>query len=128
MHSVLNGTTLAYTSAGRTHEACNLGALVARERDRLCGALDHRIAQDIGYDVFVSATTIALVSVVATSLLGQRAGVLPKGLAWLGFVVAATTLVAFFFVPFLIFLGWTIVVSALLRWRERAVVPTSIEP
>jgi hypothetical protein len=37
-------------------------------------------------------------------------------------------LVAFFFLPFLIFLGWVLVVSALLIWRERVVVPSAVEP
>jgi hypothetical protein len=55
-------------------------------------------------------------------------GVVPKWLAWLGFIVAATMLVAFFFIPFLIFLGWVLVVSAVLIWRERVVVPSSVAP
>jgi hypothetical protein len=41
----------------------------------------YRIINDMGYEIFFAATTIALVIVAATSLMGLRAGVVPK---WLG--------------------------------------------
>jgi hypothetical protein len=87
----------------------------------------YRIISDMGYDIFFGATTIVLVTVVATSLMGLRTGVVPKWLAWLGFIVAATMLVSFFFLPFLIFLGWVLAVSVVLIWRER-VVPSTVAP
>jgi hypothetical protein len=71
----------------------------------------YRITQDIAYAIWFSATTVAAVTVFVTSMLGLRAAVVPKWLAWLGFVAALTFLVAFFFLPFFILLGWVLVVS-----------------
>jgi hypothetical protein len=82
-----------------------------------------RILNDLGYGVWFSATTIAAVTVVSTAVLSLRTGLLPKWLAWLSFVVAATMLVAFFFIPFLIFLGWVLVVSLILLWKGLAPEP-----
>jgi Domain of unknown function (DUF4386) len=78
----------------------------------------YRILNDLGYGIWFSGTTIAAVTVVMTALLSLRAGFLPRWMAWLSFVVAATMLVAFFFIPFIIFLGWVLVVSAIFLWRE----------
>jgi chromate transport protein ChrA len=58
------------------------------------------------------------VLVVATALVSARTGLLPKWLTWLSFVVAATLLFAFMFIPILIFLGWVLVVSIVLLWKE----------
>jgi hypothetical protein len=85
----------------------------------------YRIINNFGYGVWFSATTISAVTVVATSILALRTGLLPRWIAWLSFVVAATMLVAFFFVPFLIFLGWTLVVSLVLIWRSGKGVPAA---
>jgi hypothetical protein len=85
----------------------------------------YRIINNFGYGVWFSATTISAVTVVATSILALRTGLLPKWIAWLSFVVAATMLVAFFFVPFLIFLGWTLVVSLVLIWRGEKGAPAA---
>jgi hypothetical protein len=71
----------------------------------------YRILNDLGYGMWFSGTTIAGVIVLSTALLSLNAGVLPKWLTWLSFVVAATMLVSFFFFPFLIFMGWVLVVS-----------------
>jgi hypothetical protein len=88
-----------------------------------------RITQDIGYAIWFSATTIAAVTVIATSIVSLKAGgLLPKWLAWLAFVVALTMLVAFFFVPFLIFLGWVLVVSIVLIWRSYQAAPAAAPP
>jgi hypothetical protein len=88
-----------------------------------------RITQDIGYAIWFSATTIAAVTVIATSIVSLKAGgLLPKWLAWLAFVVALTMLVAFFFVPFLIFLGWVLVVSIVLIWRTYQAAPAAAPP
>ena len=76
-----------------------------------------RMLNDVGFDFWVGGTTIALVTVVATALLSLRAGLLPKWFAWLSFVAAATMLVAFFFIPIVIWLGWVLLVSILLAWK-----------
>lgn len=88
----------------------------------------YRLVNDMGYDIFFGGTTIALITVVATSLLGLRTGVVPRWLAWLGFVVAATMLVSFFFLPFLVFLGWLLVVSVVFLVRDGMVKERSTPP
>jgi len=77
-----------------------------------------RMINDMGFDFWFGGTTIALVTVVATALLSLRAGPLPKWLAWLSFLVAATMLVSFFFIPILIWLGWVLLVSIVLVWKH----------
>ena len=77
-----------------------------------------RILNDLGYALWFSGTTIAAVTVVATAILSLRTGLLPRWLAWVSFVVAATMLVSFFFVPLLILLGWVLVTSLIFLWRE----------
>ena len=88
-----------------------------------------RLIDVVGYAIFVSGTTVALLVVVATALVSLKGQIVPKWLAWLSFVVAATMLVSFFFIPFLIFLGLVLVVSVVLIWKpaESAapVAPTS---
>jgi hypothetical protein len=78
----------------------------------------YRILNDLGYGIWFSGTTIAGITIAVSSFLLMRAGVLPKWVAWLSFVAAATTLVAFFFIPFIIFLGWVLVLSLIFLWRE----------
>jgi hypothetical protein len=85
----------------------------------------YRIVNDLGYGIWFSGTTIAGITVAVSSLLLMRAGVLPKWIAWLSFVAAATTLVAFFFIPFIIFLGSVLVLSIVFMWREAR--PTAAE-
>jgi hypothetical protein len=77
-----------------------------------------RLLNDVGYTLWFGGTTVAAVTVAATAVLSMRTGLLPKWLTWLSFVVAASMLVAFFFVPILIFLGWVLVVSLALLWRR----------
>jgi hypothetical protein len=73
-----------------------------------------RLVNDLGYAIWFGGTTIAVVLVAATAVLSRRTGLLPTWLTWLSFVVAATLLVAFLFIPILIFLGWVLVVSSVL--------------
>jgi hypothetical protein len=77
-----------------------------------------RLLNDLGYTLWFGGTTIAAVTVVATALLSWRTGLLPRWLTWLSFVVAVTLLVAFLFIPILIFFGWVLVVSIVLVWRQ----------
>jgi hypothetical protein len=84
-----------------------------------------RILGDLGYLAWFSGVTIASGMVVATAVVALRTGLLPKWVAWLSFVVALTMLVAFFFIPFLIMLGWILVVSLILIWRREAPQPTA---
>jgi hypothetical protein len=77
-----------------------------------------RLLSDLGYGVWFSGTTIAAGVVVATAVVALRTGLLPRWIAWLSFPVALTMLVAFFFIPFLIMLGWILVVSVTLMLRK----------
>jgi hypothetical protein len=81
-----------------------------------------RLMNDLGYGVWFSGTTIAAALVATTALVALRTGLLPKWLAWLSFLVALTMLVAFFFIPVLIMLGWILVVSVTLILRPSATV------
>ena len=79
-----------------------------------------RLTENIGYTLWFSGTTVALVLVLVTSIVSLRSALLPKWLAWLAIVAAASMLVSFFFFPFLIFLGWVLLVSIVLIWRGNA--------
>jgi hypothetical protein len=85
-----------------------------------------RILDDTGYGIWISGTTVALLTVVATAVLALRTGLLPRWLAWLSFPVAVTMLVSFFFIPFLIMLGWILVVSVTLIVRREASAPAVV--
>ncbi len=81
--------------------------------DRLFGIL--------GYATWFAGTTIALLLVLCVGLVGLQGRLIPRWLAWVSFVVAATMLVSFFFVPFLIWLAWVLVVSLVwLFWKPPA--------
>ncbi len=78
------------------------------------------LVDNMGYAIWISGTTIALLVVLATGLVGLRTGLLPKWLALVSFLVALTMIAAFAFVPFRIFLGWMLVVSIVLIWKPAA--------
>ena len=80
----------------------------------------YRIFSDTGYGIWFSGTTIAALTVAATAVVSLRTGMLPKWLAWLSFPVALTMLVAFFFIPFLIMLGWILVIGVTFMVRKEA--------
>jgi hypothetical protein len=80
----------------------------------------YRVLSDTGYAVWFSGTTVAAITVTVTAVLALRSGFLPKWIAWLSFVVALTMLVAFFFIPFLIMLGWILVVCVTLILTKEA--------
>jgi hypothetical protein len=76
-----------------------------------------RLLGNLGYALWFAGTTIALLVVLCTALVSLRTGLLPKWLTWLSFLVALTMVVSFVFLPFLIFLGWMLVVSIVLIWK-----------
>jgi hypothetical protein len=61
---------------------------------------------------------IMSVLVLATSVLGIRAGVIPRWLSWLGFAVALSLLAAFLVIPVILLLAWLLMVSIALVWRR----------
>ena len=76
-----------------------------------------RAMESAGYMTWFGGTTIASLLVFATSILILRTGFVPRWLGWLGILVGATMLVAFFFIPFLVFLGWLLLISLMLIWH-----------
>jgi hypothetical protein len=71
-----------------------------------------------GYLAWSSAGTIMSILVLATSVLGIRAGVIPRWLSWLGFAVALALLAAFLVIPVILMLAWILTVSIALVWRR----------
>ncbi len=76
-----------------------------------------RVLDSLGEILFISAGVMVSLLVFATSVGAFKTGALPKWLAWLGIPVAILMLFTFFFIPFLIFLGWVLVVSFMLIWK-----------
>ena len=79
----------------------------------------YRYLNDTGYVFFVTGVMAAVLMVVATSVIALRTGVFPRWFAWIGFVVAVTLLVAFFFVPVFILWGWILVASGYMLLSTR---------
>jgi hypothetical protein len=76
-----------------------------------------RLLTDGGYMVWIGATTIAAFTVASTALVSLGGQIVPRWIAWLSFVVAASMLVSVFFAPFFVFLGWVLVVSVAMMWK-----------
>jgi hypothetical protein len=76
-----------------------------------------RLVAEMGYLIWVFGTVVALLLVLATSLVGLRTDLVPRWFAWLGLVGAATMLLTVLFVGFLVFLVWLLVASILLLVR-----------
>jgi hypothetical protein len=70
-----------------------------------------RLFGNLGYALWFAGTTIALFVVLCTALVGLKGDVIPKWLAWVSVLVAISMLASFAFLPFLIWLGWVLVVS-----------------
>ncbi len=83
----------------------------------------YRVVSDIGWVIFVSGTMTALLVVLSTALLSLKGQIVPRWIAWISIVVAALMVVSFFFVPFLVFLGWVLVVSLWLTWKPGSDAP-----
>jgi magnesium-transporting ATPase (P-type) len=79
----------------------------------------YRFINDTGYVFFITGVMAAVLMVVATSLIALRTGVFPRWFAWIGFLVAVTLVVAFFFVPVFILWGWILVTSGYMLLSAR---------
>jgi hypothetical protein len=83
-----------------------------------------RLLNDGGFVAWYSSGTIMSVLVLATSVLGIRAGVVPRWLSWLGFAVALSLLAAFLVIPVIALLAWFLTVSiALVRRKDISKAP-----
>ena len=79
-----------------------------------------RLFGNLGYALWFGGTTIALLVVLCVALVGLRGQLIPKWLAWVSILVAITMLASFVFIPFLIWLGWVLVVSLVwLFWKPK---------
>ena len=88
-----------------------------------------RLLGNLGYAIWFGGTTIALLVALCVGLVGLRGQLIPRWLAWVSFVVAATMLASFVFVPFLIWLVWVLVVSLVfLFWKPTADVEAPATP
>ena len=76
-----------------------------------------RVIDNVGYGIWTSGTTIASLVVFAFALASLKGQIVAKWLAWLSILVAVTMLFSVIFVPFLIFLGWVLVVSLWMIWK-----------
>ncbi len=84
-----------------------------------------RVIDNVGYAIWTSGTTVAALLVFATALSSLKGQIVPKWLAWLSIVVAVTMLFAIVFIPFLIFLGWVLVVSLWMLWKPGDAAPAA---
>src|SRR2546423_920219 len=95
-------------------------AITAKDSDKF--KLDpntYRFINDTGYVFFVTGVMAAVLMVFATSVIALRTGVFPRWFAWIGFLVAITLVVAFFFVPVFILWGWILVASGYMLLSAR---------
>jgi hypothetical protein len=86
-----------------------------------------RLANDLGYEIWVASVVVGAVLVWATSALALRTDVLPRWFAWVGVVVGVVLLFALFFIPVFVYWGWIVVAAALFTWRAAA-EPKSAAP
>ena len=95
-------------------------AITAKDSDKfILNPNTYRFVNDTGYVFFITGVMAAVLMVVATSLIALQTGVFPRWFAWIGFLVALTLLLAFFFVPVFILWGWILVVSAFMLLSAR---------
>jgi hypothetical protein len=86
-----------------------------------------RLANDLGYEIWVAAVIFGSVLVWCTSAVAIRTGLFPRWFGWLGVVVGVVLLFALFFIPVFVYWGWILVAAALLTWRAAA-KPTGAAP
>jgi hypothetical protein len=79
-----------------------------------------RLANDLGYEIWVASVVVGAVLVWSASAVAMRTGLLPRWFAWLGVAVGVVLLFALFFIPVFVYWGWIIVAAALLTWRAAA--------
>ena len=78
----------------------------------------YRLGNGAGFIAWSAAGMVMSILVLATSVLGIRAGVVPRWLSWLGFAVALLLLASFLVLPVIVLLGWLLAVSITLVWRR----------
>lgn len=84
----------------------------------------YRLVNDLTYSGLVAAVMVGAVLVWATSAIALRSGLLPRWLAWLSILAGILQLLAIFFIPLFIFLGWILFTSLSLFLRAHPRTPT----
>ena len=105
-------------------------ALLARDDNFTLDGDTAMMFQNAAWLIFVAAVMVASVFVLATSMAALRTGVLPSWLGRAGLIVAVLMLFAFFWIPVLIFLAWTLVASLWMMasaWRTATPPTTATE-
>lgn len=74
-----------------------------------------------GFMLLVCSTMAGALLVLATSIVANRTGLLPRWLALAGFVVAPLLLFTIFFLPLFLWLAWVLVLSLVLIVRSARV-------
>jgi hypothetical protein len=74
-----------------------------------------------GFTLLVASAMTAALLVLATSIVANRTGLLPRWLALAGFVVAPVLLLTIFFLPLFVWLAWMLAVSIVLVVRTARV-------
>jgi hypothetical protein len=74
----------------------------------------YRMFVTAAFACWMAGAMIGSLTVVATTVVAFRTGFLPRWFAWLGAVVAAIQLLAFFFVPEFVFWAWIVAAGLLL--------------
>jgi hypothetical protein len=77
----------------------------------------YRLTSDMGYEFWVAAVVVGALVVWTTSMAALRTGFLPRWFGWLGILVGVLLLLAVFFIPAFIYMGWIVVAAVLLTWR-----------
>ena len=88
----------------------------------------YRIAQDLGYMLWVSSVVVGALAVWATSAAVFQTGVLPRWFGWFSVVVGIICLGALFFFPIFVYWLWILVAGILLFLRPATVLAPVAAP
>jgi hypothetical protein len=92
-------------------------SVAANDTSKFHDPSGYRLMSDIGYQFWVAAVVVGALVVWTTSAAVLRRGLLPRWFGWLGILVGVLLLLAVFFIPAFIYMGWIVVTAVLLTWR-----------
>jgi hypothetical protein len=92
-------------------------SVAANDTSKFHDPSGYRLMSDIGYEFWVAAVVVGALVVWTTSAAVLRRGLLPRWFGWLGILVGVLLLLAVFFIPAFIYMGWIVVTAVLLAWR-----------
>jgi Domain of unknown function (DUF4386) len=100
-------------------------SVAANDTSKFHDPSGYRLMSDIGYQFWVAAVVVGALVVWTTSAAILRRGLLPRWFGWLGIPVGVLLLLAVFFIPAFIYMGWIVVTAVLLAWRAGRVRPAA---